>query len=215
MNRSSRPALWALNSSTGKPAAIEAADERHLLVVAAVELELHAPAGLVDVQHAGLFEQESLDAVVAPGETHGQDPPPAHALEDVLHRAGRQDPALLDHRHDVAHLGQLGQDVGAEEDRLAVGGQLADQRAELDARARIEVGGRLVEDEQLRIVNDGAAERDALLEALGEALDVAVPEIADAHELDDVRDRLAPRRRRADRRRARRSRDTRSTVVFA
>ena len=126
------------------------------------------------------------------GETHGQNPPAAHALEDVLDRAGRQDPAFLDHRHEVADLGQLGQDVRAEEDGLAIGGQLANQRPEFDAGARIEVGGRLVENQQLRVVNDGAAECDALLEALRKSLDVSIPEVADAHELDDVLHGLLP-----------------------
>ena len=36
----------------------EAADQRHLIVVATAKLELDAPAGFVDVQHTGLLEQE-------------------------------------------------------------------------------------------------------------------------------------------------------------
>ena len=38
----------------------------------------------------------------------------------------------------------------------------------------------------LRVVDDGAAQRDALLQALRQALDVAIAQVADAHELDDV-----------------------------
>ena len=126
------------------------------------------------VDDAGLFDQETLDASWPPASRTDRIRRVRTLLEDGLHGAGREDPAFLDHRDDVADLGELGQDVRAEEDGLAVGGELANQRAELDARARVEVRGRLVEDEQLRIVNDRPAERDALLETLGEAFDVAI-----------------------------------------
>ena len=121
-----------------------------MIVVAAGELELHAPASFVDVQHAGLLDQKPLDAVIEPGQTHRQNPTATHALEDIPHGAGRQDSALLDDRHEVADFRELGQDVGTENDRLAIGRQFPNQRPELDPRARIEVGGRLVENEQLR-----------------------------------------------------------------
>ena len=170
MKRSSRPAPCALNSRTGNPAADQPADERDLVVIAAGELELQPPVRFVHVQHAGLFEQEPFGAVGRAGEPHRQDPPPAHALQDVLDRARGQDAALLDDGDEVAHLGELRQDVRAEENGLAVRRQLPNQRPEFDARARIEVRGRLVENQQLGIVNEGAAERDALLQALGQSL---------------------------------------------
>ena len=94
-----------------------------------------APTDLVHVGHAWLLEQEPLDPLGAVGDTHRQHAPAAHARENLLHRAGREDPSLVDHRDRVAYLGQLGEDVRAQEDRLAVGGQLANQRAELDPRA--------------------------------------------------------------------------------
>ena len=64
--------------------------------------------------------------------------------------------------------------------------------AEFDARPRIEVRGRFVENQHIGIVDDRAAQRDALFEPLREALDVPVAQIADAHEVDDVGHRLPP-----------------------
>src|SRR5678810_1267841 len=61
------------------------------------------------------------------------------------------------------------------------------------ASSRIEVGGGLVEDQDLRVVDDRASERHALLQSFRQALDLPIAEIADAHELDHAADRLAAR----------------------
>ena len=56
-------------------------------------------------------------------------------------------------------------DVAADEDRLAEGPQLAQQLSELEPRARVEARGRLVEDQHLRVVDQGMREAQPLLHA--------------------------------------------------
>ena len=197
MNRSSRPALWALNSSTGKPAAIEAADERHLLGVAAVELELHASAGLVHVDDAGLLQQEPLDR--ARGRRRAA--PRGCRRWRTLSRMSCTVPVArirpFSITATVSHISassvrmcELSRMVlpSAASSRISV-------RNSIRARgSRLAAGSSRMSTS--RIVDDRAAERDALLEALRQALDVAIAQIADAHELDDVARRpcAAPRR---------------------
>ena len=81
----------------------------------------------------------------------------------VLH-----DAALLDDDHAVAHGLDLLHDVGGEDDGAGFA-ELRDQIPDFLELERVEAGGGLVEDEQLRVVQDGLGEADALLVALGEA----------------------------------------------
>ena len=59
---------------------------------------------------------------------------------DLRHRAGTQELAAFDDDRAVGHLGQLGEDVRADEDRLALVGQRTQQFAELDTGAGVEPG---------------------------------------------------------------------------
>ncbi|GMA32050.1 hypothetical protein GCM10025875_20420 [Litorihabitans aurantiacus] len=69
--------------------------------------------------------------------------------------------------------------------------------AHVDAEPRVEVGQRLVEQQQLRADRDGAGERDALLLAAGELLRAAAGQVAEADEVERLLDD-APALRRAD-----------------
>ena len=82
----------------------------------------------------------------------------------------------------------------ADEDGLVLRGQQHEQLAQLDARARVEAGRGLVEDEHVGVVNERAAQRDALLHALGERLEVLVQNGRDAGEFLHRTDCLAPLR---------------------
>ena len=75
---------------------------------------------------------------------------------------------MLDDDHAVADLGQLGEDVRADEDRLALPASSLEQLAQLDAGARVEAGRRLVHDQHRRIVHQRPGHADALLHALGQ-----------------------------------------------
>ncbi len=94
---------------------------------------------------------------------------------DLLDWSGDDDPAPLEHADCVTQLGELGQDVRREQDRLSHATERAEERAELDACARVEVARGLVEDEHLGIVKQRAREEQSLLLPLGEGRDVDRP----------------------------------------
>ena len=73
--------------------------------------------------------------------------------------------ALVDDDDALAGLRDLGQDVRAQDDRV-IAGELLDQLARFDDLLRVEAGGRLVEDEDVRVVNQRLGEADALAVAL-------------------------------------------------
>ena len=108
------------------------------------------------------------------------------SVHDLADGSIRQDSTLLDHRDRVAHLGELREDVGAQEDRLAIRGQFSNQRAELDAGSGIEIGRRLVEDEHLRIVNDRLREAHAAPKSFGQGLDALLQDALERKAFDHI-----------------------------
>ncbi len=66
--------------------------------------------------------------------------------------------------------------------------QLGDLDAHLDAQAGVEVGERLVEQEDARVADDGAADGDALALAAGELLGLAVEQVGDLQDAGRVLD---------------------------
>ena len=101
---------------------------------------------------------------------------------------------MVDDRDAGAQLLELGEDVAADDDRLAERAQLAEQLAQLDPGARVEAGRRLVEEQHLRVVDERVGEAQALLHAAREALDVGVALVAEVDELEQVADHPAPAR---------------------
>ena len=81
--------------------------------------------------------------------------------------AERGEPAGVDDRDAMAVLGFV-QVVRRDEHGDAGRRQAVDQRPELPARQRIDAAGRLVEEHDRRLVEDGAAEREPLPPAAGE-----------------------------------------------
>ena len=88
-------------------------------------------------------------------------------------KAGRriesQQLAAVHEGHPVAVLGFI-HVMGGDEDRRALSRQFVDQVPELAAGHRVHAAGRLVEEQQLRPVEDGAAERQALPPAAGQLM---------------------------------------------
>ena len=73
--------------------------------------------------------------------------------------------------------------------------ELAEQLAQLDPGARVEAGRRLVEQQDLRVVDQRVGQAQALLHAPRQALDVGVALVAEVDELEQVADHPAPRGR--------------------
>ncbi len=71
----------------------------------------------------------------------------------------------VDDADDVSQLLDLRQDVAGDEDRLALRGQRAQGLAHGDDASRVEAVGRLVEQEQLRIGQQGRGDAQPLLHA--------------------------------------------------
>ncbi len=71
--------------------------------------------------------------------------------------------------------------------------QLAEQLAQLDPGARVEAGRRLVEEQDLRVVDEGVGEAQPLLHAARERLDVVVALVGEVHQLEQVADHPSPR----------------------
>src|SRR5688572_24708598 len=104
----------------GKAGGHQACNQLHLTLVIAVELESHLRPRLVNGGDAGLLEEASLEGGIRPCQADCQDAPLPGTVEDLLHGAAGQNPAAVDYGDAIAHLGELGEDVRAEENRLAV-----------------------------------------------------------------------------------------------
>ena len=104
-----------------------------------------------------------------------------HRLADLL------DPAVL-HDHDaVAQRHRLDLVVGdVDGRRLQPIVQLLELDAHLHAQLGVEVGQRLVEQEHLRVADDGPADRDALALAARELARLALEQLLDAEDLGGV-----------------------------
>ena len=103
--------------------------------IAAVHVDLDRlidDAGVLDV---GL-QQQVLVQLVHGAERANDDRALVDVLaEELLERAGLEDLAALDEDSAGADLGQLGKDVGADEDGLALAGEDLEEFAQLDASA--------------------------------------------------------------------------------
>ena len=131
---------------------------------------------------------------------------------DLERRADLRDPAVVHDADAVAERHRLDLVVGdVDHRRFEPAMELRDLLAGRGAQARVEVRERLVEEEDLGIAHDGAAERDALALAAGERMRAAIEQLREPERGGDVLDALVdlgPRRRRggAGRRRGSRAR---------
>ncbi len=95
---------------------------------------------------------------------------------------------MVDDRDAGAHLAELGEDVAADEDRLAHRTQLAEDLAHLDACARVETRCRLVEDQQGRVMDERVREAQPLAHAARERLDVRLALVRETDDLEQLAD---------------------------
>ena len=113
-------------------------------------------------------------------------------------RAERDHLAAIHQREAVAILGFV-HVVGADEDGVAGGGKLIDQIPEGAAGDGVDAGGGFVQEQNGRLMQDGAAQRQALLPAAGEQAGQAGAALFDARHAQHVVLALGPavaRRRR-------------------
>ena len=103
------------------------------------------------------------------------------------------DPAPGDDDHPAADRLDLGHDVGREQDRVPVA-QLADQGADLADLDRVEAGGRLVEDQDVGVVDHRLGQPDPLAKASREVAEDPVLDVRQPAPGDHLADRPpAPR----------------------
>src|SRR6266542_4172254 len=93
-------------------------------------------------------------------------------LAEGLHPLDRDQVPVADDADPVGRVLHLGQHVRGHEDGLAGGPGLAYQLLELLLHERVQAAGRLVEDEQLRVVHERLYQADLLLVPLGQGADL-------------------------------------------
>ena len=114
-------------------------------------------------------------------------------LLDLLDAAGRQQLAPLDDADRRAEVGELREDVAGDQDRLAHPPQLVQQRLHLEPGPGVEARGRLVEDQDRRVVDQRLGQAEPLLHPLGEAVDVVVALVGQVEQLEHLADDLLAR----------------------
>ena len=111
----------------------------------------------------------------------------AQAVGQVGDRILGDELALADDDDALAGVFDLGQDVGAEDDGV-IAGEGREQLADLDDLLGIETAGRLVEDQDVGVVDDGLGDADALAVAFGQLADQLVADVAERAAADDLVD---------------------------
>ena len=115
-----------------------------------------------------------------------------HVLVQRFHRAGEDELSVIDNRQRVAHFGQLRQNMRGNEHSLSQFLERTQDVFHFRACARIHPGSRLVEDEQLRVVNERPRETEPLLHSAREHVHIAVPLFAQVHQFQQVVDHVHP-----------------------
>ncbi len=104
------------------------------------------------------------------------------ALGDLLERALRLQLPERDDDRVVDGLGHLREQVGGDEHGAALAGQVTHEVAQPGDPLRVEPVGRLVEDEDVGIADEGGGQLQALAHAHGEAADLAFGVTREAHQ---------------------------------
>ena len=124
-----------------------------------------APIGFGDPDDAGNALKRSRRVGAVGVHLHVQRLRPPQPGGQVVRRVFGDHAALVDDDDALAGLRDFREDVRAQDDGV-VPGQLLDQVPGLDDLLRIEARGRLVEDQNVGVVDDGLCQADALAVAL-------------------------------------------------
>ena len=114
-----------------------------------------------------LLHQQGVRLAVAAGNLQQQRFGVARPRLQIAHGIGRHQLAFVDDQHLLAGLFHLGKNMGAENDGV-VAGQPLDQVAGFINLLGIEAGGGLIEDQHIRVVNNGLRQPHSLAIAFGE-----------------------------------------------
>src|SRR5579872_378390 len=95
----------------------------------------------------------------------------------LLDRAGDEQLSIMDDRHPCTDELDVGELVGGEKDGLALAAQACDDVAQFGVRDGVQAGRRLVQEEQLWVVDQRLSDAGALAHTLGVAADVALPRL--------------------------------------
>ena len=114
-------------------------------------------------------------------------------LGDQLGRRPGGDGLPVGHdQHGVGEALRLLDVVRRHEDRRALGAQQVDQRPQLLAHLRVEADGRLVEQHELRPVDERARDQQAPPHPARELVDARVAPVAEVRDLERALDRRVP-----------------------
>ena len=106
--------------------------------------------------------------------------------EQFLQRAGGLDFSAVINHHAVANVLDIGKQMAAQDHRLAAARERDDQILHFAAADRIKAGGRLIENHEVRIVDERLRQADAALHAFGKFADGARLRFAEADHFQKV-----------------------------
>src|SRR3989442_4289591 len=102
----------------------------------------------------------------------------------------RHDLAVVHDRHVVGELLRFVEVMRREQDRPALALEIADQRPEFPPGAGVEARRRLIEEQEVRLADEGHRNPEATLLAAGQVQGKGVSAVREPDRLDDARDRL-------------------------
>lgn len=102
------------------------------------------------------------------------DPPLGVAIEQIVERIKGNECATFKNEQMGAQIGQIGEDVRANQDGFALIAQFVEQGAQLDAGARVEAACGLIEHQDVGVMQECACEAEALGHTAGETHDEGV-----------------------------------------
>ena len=109
-------------------------------------------------------------------------PPP----DELRRRALGDDPGLVHDHQPVAQLLGLVHVVGGEDQRHTLLFEPEQSIPQHVPRLRVETGGRLVEQQHLRLVDQAAGDGEPALHAAGQRVDLGVAPVAELHEVEQL-----------------------------
>jgi len=95
------------------------------------------------------------------------------------------DPTLVDDQDARAGHLHFAKNVTGEQDRMPLG-QSLDKFPDFTDLSRVETDGRLIQDQDIRLIHQGIRQSDALTVSLGEGADELIPDMSDAAEFQRI-----------------------------
>ncbi len=115
----------------------------------------------------------------------------SRVLGQLSRAAPEKDLPACQDRHVAAGLADIFHDVGGEQHH-PVGGQSHQQVAEADALLRVQPGGRLIHDQEARIVDKRLSDPHAPFHPAGEPLELTVSDLGQPHQVQHLGHPAAP-----------------------